>query len=126
MKMKKAILFILMSLVFASCVNEKKRHLERLNELIGTNFDYQDERITMNQEQDFSSLVTEISIPLTPIEKQQILSNNKHFFRYYETKVDSFVFKGFSYQFENERIRESINIEKDSMSLNYSIQEGGL
>src|SRR5690606_2778089 len=124
--MKKVVLFILMSFTLISCVNEKKRHLERLNELIGTNFDYQDERITMNQEQDFSSLVTEITIPLTPIEKQEILSNNKHFFRYYEAKVDSLVFKVFSYHFENERIRESINIEKDSMSLNYSIQEGGL
>jgi|SRR5690606_2010454 len=124
--MKKAVLFILMSFIFASCVNEKKRHLERLNELIGTNFDYKDERITMNQEQDFSSLVTEITIPLTPIEKQVILSNNKHLFRYYETKIDSFTFKGFSYHFENEKIREGINIGKDSNSLNYSIQEGGL
>jgi|SRR5690554_2116243 len=124
--MNKVVLFILMSLTFSSCVNEKKRHIERLNQLIGTHFDYKDERITMAQEQDFSSLITEITIPLTPIEKQQILSNNKHFFRYSETKIDSFIFKVFSYHFENERIRESINIGKDSNRLNYFIQEGGL
>src|SRR5690554_3024162 len=121
MMMKKVVLFILMSLIFVSCVNEKKRHLERLNELIGTDFDYKDERITMSQEQDFSSLVTEITIPLTSLEKQQILSNNKRLFRYYETKIDSSVLKGFSYDMENERVRESINIEKDSTVLSYTV-----
>jgi|SRR5690554_1934876 len=124
--MKKIVLFIVMSFTLISCVNEKKRHLERLNDLIGTAFDYNDERITIKQEQDFSSLVTSITVPLTSLEKQQILNNNKSNFRYYETKIDSLVLKGFSYDIENERMRESINIEKDSTSLNYFIQEGGL
>jgi|SRR5690554_114170 len=119
--MKKVALFILLSFTLISCVNEKKRHIDRLNQLIGTNFDYKDERIIIEQEQDFSSLITSITVPLTSLEKQQILSNNKRLFRYYETKIDSSVLKGFSYDMENERVRESINIEKDSNSLNYTV-----
>jgi|SRR5690554_1024966 len=119
--MKKAVLLILMSLIFASCVNEKKRHLERLNELIDTDFDYKDERITMSQEQDFSSLVTQITIPLTPLEQQKILRKNKKKFKYYETKADSFSLKVYLYELEYEKINESINIVKDSNRLNYFI-----
>src|SRR5690554_4998596 len=105
--MNKAVIFII-ALIFTSCTNEKKRHVDRINQLIGTHFDYKDERISVSQEQDFSSLATEITISLTPLEKQKILSENKNKFKYFETNVDSFTYRFFSYQFENDKIRESI------------------
>ena len=119
--MKKVVLFILMSFTLISCVNEKKRHLERLNELIGTSFNYKDKRIVIKQEQDFSSLVTQITIPLTLLEQQEILRKNKKKFKYYETKADSFSLKVYLYELEYEKVSESINIVKDSNRLNYFI-----
>lgn len=120
--MKKITLLVFLSLTLISCVNEKKEYTNRLNQLIGTDFDYNDERITIEQEQDFSSLVTSITVPLTSLEKQQILNNNKSNFKYYETKVDSLVLKGFSYDIEYDQSRESINInlKNDSDILSYT------
>ncbi len=120
--MKKLSLIILFFLSLTGCTNDRKEYVDRLNQLIGTNFDYKDERIILEQNQDFSSLITSITIDLSPQEIQQILKNNKHLFKYYETKVDTLILKGFSYDIEYDQLRESINInlKKGSNVLNYT------
>lgn len=118
--MKKLIILVLL-LSFVSCDNNKKETVAKLNSLIGTHFDYKDNRIIIEESQDFSSLVTSLTITLTSKEQNQILNNNASKFKYYETKVDSIMIKVFSYDVENENIKESINIIKDSNILNYTI-----
>lgn len=117
--MKKIIILVLL-LSFMSCDNNnKKETVNKLNSLIGTDFDYKDNRIIIEESQDFSSLVTSLTITLTSKEQNQILNNNPSKFKYYETKVDSIMMKVFSYDVENEK--ESVNIIKDSSILNYTI-----
>lgn len=120
--MRKLSLIILFLLTLTGCTNDRKEYVDRLNQLIGTNFDYKDKRIILEQNQDFSSLITSITIDLSPQEKQQILKKNKHLFKYYETKVDTLILKGFSYDIEYDQSRESINInlKKESNVLNYT------
>ena len=117
--MKKIIILVLL-FSFMSCDN-KEETVNKLNSLIGTQFDYKDKRINIEESQDFSSLVTNLTIRLTSKEQNQILNNNSSKFKYYETKVDSIVIKVFSYDVENEKVKESINIIKDSSILNYTI-----
>lgn len=118
--MKKIIILVLL-FSFMSCDNNKKETVNKLNSLIGTQFDYKDNRINIEESQDFSSLVTNLTITLTSKEQNQILNDNSSKFKYYETKVDSIVIKVFSYDVENEKVKESINIIKDSSILNYTI-----
>jgi len=121
--MKKLTLIIFISLGLIGCVNEKQKHVERLNKLIETKFNHNDKRITLETDQDFSSSVESITILLTLPEKEKILNVNKNSFIKYYTEVDSIILTGFTYEVQNDKSRESINInlKNDSIILNYTI-----